>query len=1056
MGSRKETENNAAPVPASGCARRIFFVAFKWVRISTLLLLLVVVVLGLFLNRFGLPVSFQRQIRESAKARGWDLEFSRLRLRWYRGLVAENVALFPTNASTGPHFFVETAELDPNLRALRHFRLQLDAVRLNGGRVVWPIAPTNEPAGAFTLEKLRGELLFRPNDEWELRSLDAVVLGARAHVRGNITNASFLRDWKFPARVGKPEAGPLFLNRLARQARRLHFDQTPELTGIFSCDARQPESLEAAIKLIANQVESRWTSLKDVRLTGVLVPPPAQEQERQTEFKLQIAEAQGRWGAVTNLDVTCGFTSSFTNWPPTNGTVTLALKSIATPWASLQDVMLKGRRQPASETADVCKNKFELTTSQARGTWGTVSQLRATGDLVQHGVDVFPATVRARVNLATPELFQTTADQAQVSLEAALPVLTNIALFRTNLLWPDRWTNLSLHAVTTLSNIAIAQIVLNEVRLTNRWDAPVLRSELSGQMGDGRVNGSVDLHLPEHRLDFKTAGVLPLESLLFLAGTNAQRVLAGHSTETLPRFQAMGKVTLPAWTNHAPDWNGEVLPTLFVSGMLDATNGAYRGVSYDAISALFEFTNLFLRAPEIRIVRPEGLLQGDLGADIRTGAIRCRLKSTIDPKALAPILSASQKSNTLDLFEFTRPPVFDAVLHAACAEGRLLGLDADAALTNFTFRTQEISACTARVLYTNGLVSILHPLVQRPGERGEAAGIGIVLDRRRLYLTNATGNLAAHAIAKAIGPITYRDVSPYIFDVPPQARVEGSVPIGHSDLTENMQFDIDGGPFHWRKFTFDRIRGTALWRSNTVTLTNIQARWCGGDMGGWLFVDFRPTNTDLLSFYAIVHEASLRAIVRQMNPSRTNRLEGLLSGELNILRADVNDEFSWMGDGYMHLTNGLVWDIPLFGVFSPVLNAFIPGLGNSRARHADTTFGITNSVIQTHDLEIRATMMRMQFKGTVDFGEHVEGRMEAELLRDVPGVGLVISKMLWPVTKLFEYKVTGKLANPRTEQVYAISKILLFPFQPIKTLRDLFREEGNAEDSILSPANPPR
>jgi hypothetical protein len=64
--------------------------------------------------------------------------------------------------------------------------------------------------------------------------------------------------------------------------------------------------------------------------------------------------------------------------------------------------------------------------------------------------------------------------------------------------------------------------------------------------------------------------------------------------------------------------------------------------------------------------------------------------------------------------------------------------------------------------------------------------------------------------------------------------------------------------------------------------------------------------------------------------------------------------------------------------------------------------------------------------------------MEAELLRNVPGIGLVISKILWPVTKIFEYKVTGTLAEPKTESVYIIPKVILFPFSPIKTLRDIF------------------
>ena len=69
----------------------------------------------------------------------------------------------------------------------------------------------------------------------------------------------------------------------------------------------------------------------------------------------------------------------------------------------------------------------------------------------------------------------------------------------------------------------------------------------------------------------------------------------------------------------------------------------------------------------------------------------------------------------------------------------------------------------------------------------------------------------------------------------------------------------------------------------------------------------------------------------------------------------------------------------MFGVFSPLLNSIVPGLGNSRAKQATATFAITNSVIVSHDLDIRATAMRMNFKGAIDFDGKIDGRIEAEL-----------------------------------------------------------------------------
>ena len=65
----------------------------------------------------------------------------------------------------------------------------------------------------------------------------------------------------------------------------------------------------------------------------------------------------------------------------------------------------------------------------------------------------------------------------------------------------------------------------------------------------------------------------------------------------------------------------------------------------------------------------------------------------------------------------------------------------------------------------------------------------------------------------------------------------------------------------------------------------------------------------------------------------------------------------------------------------------------------------------------------------------------AELLRDMWLVGPVVSTVLWPVTKLFEYKVAGTLGQPKAEPVYFVPKIVLMPFHPLRTLKELIPAE---------------
>jgi autotransporter translocation and assembly factor TamB len=133
-----------------------------------------------------------------------------------------------------------------------------------------------------------------------------------------------------------------------------------------------------------------------------------------------------------------------------------------------------------------------------------------------------------------------------------------------------------------------------------------------------------------------------------------------------------------------------------------------------------------------------------------------------------------------------------------------------------------------------------------------------------------------------------------------------------------------------------------------------------------------------------------------------------------------------------------------------VLNTFSSGLGNSRATDASAKFSMTNGVIYSDSLEIRSTMMQLEYMGTVDLGQNVNARVTARLLRDTWVVGPLVSTVLWPVSKLFEYKITGTLKNPKSEPVY-VPKLLLLPLHPIRTLEGMF--PGGETETNAPPEN---
>jgi hypothetical protein len=282
-------------------------------------------------------------------------------------------------------------------------------------------------------------------------------------------------------------------------------------------------------------------------------------------------------------------------------------------------------------------------------------------------------------------------------------------------------------------------------------------------------------------------------------------------------------------------------------------------------------------------------------------------------------------------------------------------------------------------------------------------------------------------------------LSPYSFKQPAVARVDGSVNVREREQA-NLSFDLSGGPFSYWKLNAPEIRGLVQWRGRSVTVSNLLARFYEGHLAGDFAFDVSAPSNTLFRFQTTVSNVNFHALMSDLQ-SPTNRLEGLLNGDWGIDRAETGDWESWQGWGRASLREGFLWDIPLFGIFSPALDAILPGVGKSRVSGLTATFTITNSVIHTGDLDLRSPAMRLAYRGTFDFHGNVNARVEARLLRDVWLVGPLVSLVFKPLTKLFEYKVTGTLSQPRKEPLH-IPKPLQLPLRPWQTLKDMFGGEG--------------
>src|ERR1017187_5709278 len=249
-------------------------ISFRRFRITVWSLILTLLGGLVYLNQIGLPDFAKKPLLEKLRARGLDLQFSRLRVSWYHGIVAENVRFERADEPLSPHLTLAEVRLRFNHAALARLQFQIDSLMLRQGRLVWPLAETNQAPRQLAVENIQTDLRFLPGDQWALDHFTAGFAGAKIQLSGTVTNASAFREWKV-LQAGQAAPNNAWQNRLRQVADtldRIRFQAPPELRLDVRGDARDPASFGVRVLLNTPGAETPWGSVARGRFSARLFP----------------------------------------------------------------------------------------------------------------------------------------------------------------------------------------------------------------------------------------------------------------------------------------------------------------------------------------------------------------------------------------------------------------------------------------------------------------------------------------------------------------------------------------------------------------------------------------------------------------------------------------------------------------------------------------------------------------------------------------------------------------------------------------------------------------
>ncbi len=1001
------------PAPAKQKSRfwRKCRVYFRRARITVWLVTLAILGALIYLNLIGLPGFVKRPIIAKLRERGLTLEFSELRLHWSRGFVASQVKFGSMDSPVVPRLTAGEVEFNFHMRGLLAGKIQVDSMIMREGKLEWTLQQTNAPDRTLTIDKIESSLRLLPNDRWMLDDLRGQFAGANFFFSGSLANASAVKDWKFGEEDASVDATrwPRRLRKLAETLDQFSFSSPPDLRLDLNGDARDLRTLDARLSLKAAHADSAWGRAEEVFLKATVFPATTNELSR-AEISLRSRQVETRWATTTNLDVKLRLVTSVLEPELVDAAGTISADATETPWGTLG-------------------------ATQAKAKWSHC----LTNPIPQS------ASVELHADFLTTWMTRVT----QVDLSATFATITNVIATDKDVGFWKTFHPYATHWYMSFGALRALSLQAEKVSCEGDWTMPELNIvSLKANLYGGSVDARTTLDVVTREASFEATTDFDLQKLSPFLTEKSREWLAKFAWNEPPQLQAAGALVLPAWNATDTDWQKEVRPTLRLAGQVAITNGGYQGIHLDWVTSHFSYTNLTWWIPDLEAGRPEGGLSLSHISNDRTREYYFRIHSSIDPRAVLPLLDAGVRRG-FDLCEFGAPPVVDGELWGRWYDHESVGFRGSVALTNFAFRGQHTDAIVSGLNYTNLVVECIDPRIWRGTQHLSADGIVADFNSMRTYFTNGFSTLDPGVVVRAIGPMTTRIMEPYHFGQPPVARFWGYTSMNNPQDAD-VVFEGTGSDFESLNFRVPEFTARVHWQNKFLTVTNVSGKFYGGNATGWARFVFDEKDGASYTFTVDAMDANLHQLVADLT-ERDNTLDGLLNCLLVVTNASTDNIRSWDGFGHANLRDGLLWELPIFGALSRPLDSIMPGVGNSRFSKASGTYKIEKGVIQSKDLEMRSAAMRLQYSGTVNFDGVIRARVEAEPLRDTPVVGPIVSTILSPVAKLFAYKIRGTMSEPIIKPEN-IPGFLMVPFSPFQSIGKLFSSEpAKANASTNAP-----
>ncbi len=515
-------------------------------------------------------------------------------------------------------------------------------------------------------------------------------------------------------------------------------------------------------------------------------------------------------------------------------------------------------------------------------------------------------------------------------------------------------------------------------------DIAECRLQIGG--GDLAIHGRYDIAMG--RFDIHLASTLDPTLVAAAVSDDLKRAVRDLRVEENPKIDA--RYILSPETGSLPQLQG----TVHTGGL------AYRGVPFRAISFGFENQGPEIKIANANIVTSEGRLTGRGQFHIESSDFNYELDSTLDPRKLLPLMTPVMRQ-IVEPSWFETPPHIVASVTGDFVDPDVFAYDAEVTADRCSYRGVTLVSASAKLHLRHGRLDARDVVLRR--DEGELRG-SVAADFNNHQISfNIETTANPTEMAPLLGPKPAEIMRTYRFGPRTSATAQGLVDLDVSGNSAWSAQIINDGFSSW-KLIANRARATLTVTNDVLRIDDFDSDFYGGKLRGRAM--FSLTNTPIYTFDFETERIDAHKLLGAIR-GKEGSSSGLITGHCK-LRGQGSDLGTLVGNGNIVVSEGVLGELGLFGIFSRILNEIGPGLGSTKLTSATTTFKIEDKTAKTDDLEIGAGAYTLTSRGKIGFDGKLDFRVKGQLLRAIPGINI----LTWFFSNVFEYKIGGTLGNP--------------------------------------------